>query len=129
VIRLKLLSGKTAGTSWVARRFPVRIGRSSACDLRFEAEGVWERHFELEFLSGQGIAIKAHLDAPTRVNGEPVEEAMLRNGDIIEFGCLRTQFWLSDTSQIALRLRETLFWTGLTAITLVQLFLIYWLLR
>ena len=36
-----------AGTEWVARRFPVRIGRAAPCHVCLEDDGVWNPHAEI----------------------------------------------------------------------------------
>jgi pSer/pThr/pTyr-binding forkhead associated (FHA) protein len=128
MVQLKVLSGRKAGTAWVARRFPVRIGRSSAADLQLEESGVWAEHLELDFDPAEGIVLSAQPDALATVNGQPVRQTVLRNGDTIEIGSLRMQFWLSETRQAELRLREWLTWAGLAAVSLGQIGLIYWLL-
>jgi hypothetical protein len=129
MIQLKVLSGKKAGTAWVARRFPVRIGRSSAADLQLEESGVWDQHLQLYFNPEVGIVLSAQPDALAAVNGQSVHETVLRNGDAIDIGSLRMQFWLSETRQAGLRVREGLTWAGIAAISLGQIGLIYWLLR
>jgi pSer/pThr/pTyr-binding forkhead associated (FHA) protein len=129
VIQFKLLSGKMAGNAWVARRFPVRIGRASSCDWRSEDDGVWDRHLQLDFRPAQGVVLKTQSNALARINGQPVDEAVLRNGDVIEFGSLKAQFWLSETRQSGFRLREGLTWAAIAAISLGQVALVYWLLQ
>jgi pSer/pThr/pTyr-binding forkhead associated (FHA) protein len=129
MVQLKVLSGKKAGTIWVARRFPVRIGRSAASDLQLEEVGVWDEHVQLDFKPAEGIVLSAQPNALTSVNGQPVREAVLRNGDAIEIGALKIQFWLSETRQVGLRFREGLTWAGIAAISLSQVGLIYWLLH
>jgi len=129
VIQLKILSGKKAGTAWVARRFPVRIGRSATSDLRLEESGVWDQHLQLDFDPASGLILSAQPKALATVNGQPVEQALLRNGDAIDIGSLKMQFWLSDTQQVGLRFREGLTWFAIAAISLGQVALIYWLLR
>ena len=129
MVQLKVLSGKKAGTAWVARRFPVRIGRSSAADLQLEDSGVWDQHLQLDFNPQEGIVLSAQPDALATVNGQPTRQTVLRNGDAIEIGSLRMQFWLSETHQVGLRVREGLTWAGLAAISLGQIGLIYWLIR
>ena len=64
MLQLKILSGKTAGTEWVARRFPVRIGRASNSDLRLEDDGVWEEHLYLELDPAAGFVGRS--DFPNR---------------------------------------------------------------
>ena len=77
----------------------------------------------------QGIVLTAQPNALATVNGQPVQRAVLRNGDAIEIGSLKLQFWLSETRQRGLRFREGLTWAGIAAISLGQVGLIYWLLR
>jgi pSer/pThr/pTyr-binding forkhead associated (FHA) protein len=129
MVQLKVLSGKKAGTSWVARRFPVRIGRSAEAHLQFEEVGVWDEHLQLDLNPAEGIVLSAEPNALACVNGQPVRRALLRNGDAIEIGALRMQFWLSETRQSGLRFREGFTWAGIAAISLSQVGLIYWLLH
>jgi hypothetical protein len=63
------------------------------------------------------------------VNAAAVQETVLRNGDVIEAGSLKLQFWLSETRQVGLRLRESLTWVAIGLVCLAQVALIYWLLR
>jgi Inner membrane component of T3SS, cytoplasmic domain len=129
MVLLKVLSGRKAGAVWVARRFPVRIGRAVNTDLQLEEDGVWDQHLRLEFEPSNGIVLKPHPDAVVAVNGQPVCQAVLRNGDAIAVGSIRMQFWLSETRQAGLRFREGLTWAGIAAISLGQVGLIYWLLH
>jgi hypothetical protein len=129
MVQLKILAGKKAGTAWAARRFPVRVGRDAGAHLRAEEDGVWEQHLRLDFAPAQGVILSARPEAPTRVNGHPVQQALLRNGDTIELGALRLQFWLSETRQRGLGLREAFTWAGIVAIGLGQVAIIYLMLR
>ena len=110
------------------RRFPVRIGRAQDCDLKLEDEGVWERHLVLNFEPGLGFALKGEPNVLVSINGEPVSNAVLRNGDVIELGAARVQFWLSSVRQTALWLREALSWGVILAATAGQIYILYWLL-
>jgi pSer/pThr/pTyr-binding forkhead associated (FHA) protein len=129
MVQLKVLSGKKAGTAWVARRFPVRIGRSSKADLQSEEGGVWEQHLNLDFDPDAGLVLTAQPNALAAVNGQSVQRAVLRNGDVIEIGSLKLQFWLSETRQRGLRFREGLTWAAIATISLGQVAIIYWLVR
>jgi len=130
MIQLKLLSGKMAGTVWLARHFPVRIGRATSTDLPIEGDGVWDEHFQIQFVPRSGFRINPAAKASTRINGQPITEpVLLRNGDIIELGAARLQFWLSESRQRALSLREWLTWIVVGAASLGQIGLIYWLLK
>ncbi|HOX56976.1 MAG TPA: FHA domain-containing protein [Candidatus Paceibacterota bacterium] len=129
MVQLKVLSGKKAGTAWVARRFPVSIGRSAAADLQLEEPGVWDQHLQLSFDPAEGITLSAQPNALAAVNGQPVRHAVLRNGDTIDIGSLKFQFWLGEARQVGLRFREALTWIAIVVISLGQVGLIYWLLH
>ena len=129
MVQLKFLSGNKAGTSWVARRFPVRVGRSPGSDLQLDDGGMWDEHLAIDLKRGQGFIIETCGAALASVNTEPVTEPLvLRNGDMIEIGAARLQFWLAPPRQRALALREWLTWIALTAVSLSQIALIYFVL-
>ena len=129
MLQLSILSGKTAGTVWVARRFPVRIGRGAGCDLRLEGNGVWEEHLRVQFEPARGFVLETSPNALARINGQPLQRTVLRNGDLIEIGSVKMQFCLSETRQTGLRLREALTWAAIAGISLGQIGLIYWLVK
>jgi pSer/pThr/pTyr-binding forkhead associated (FHA) protein len=128
-LQLSILSGSKAGATFVARHFPVRIGRSPSADLQFEEDGVWNEHLVIDFNSTQGFMIQASPDALVSLNGQAVQQSQLRNGDVLEFGALKLQFWLAETPQRGLGWREGLTWAGILAVCLGQVALIYWLLQ
>ena len=129
MVQLDILCGKKAGTRWVARRFPVRIGRAAASDLQLEEDGVWDQHVKLDLRSAEGFLLAAQPGAPVRVNGQPTQNGVLHNGDCIEFGSVKVQFWLADTRQGGLRTREWFVWTLVVVISLGQVALVYWMIR
>jgi hypothetical protein len=128
MVQFSILSGKKVGASWVTRRFPVRIGRASNSDFQAEEPGVWDQHLQVDFIPADGFVLSAQPNALATVNGHPVKETVLRNGDLIEAGSLKLQFWLSETRQAGLSLREWVTWVAIAAISLGQIVLIYWLL-
>ena len=128
MVQLSILSGKQAGSQWVARRFPVRIGRSAKADLRLDDPGVWDQHLLILLKPKEGYFLQAEKDALISVNGQPLESSLLRNGDSIEFGASRIQFWLAESHQRGLGSREWLTWVGVALISLGQVALVYWLL-
>ena len=127
MFQFKILSGKQAGTTWVARRFPVRIGRAATSDLRLEEDGVWDRHLVVQFKPAVGCVLTAEPQALTSVNGEPAQEAILRNGDCIKAGAAELQFWLAEAPQGSLRIREALTWGLIFAVFAAESALLYWL--
>ena len=129
MVQFKILSGKMAGASWVARHFPIRIGRGASADLRSEEPGVWDDHLHVYFNPAEGLILKVGTNSLASVNGEPVQQVVLRNGDHIQIGSLKLQFWLSDTCQGGLRFREVLTWVAIGLISLGQVANIYWLIQ
>ena len=128
IVQLKFLSGKMAGTEEVARHFPFRVGRGAQNDLRIEEDGVWENHFEIGFDAAEGFILDAKTDALVTVNHEPAKKLRLRNGDSIEAGSARIQFWLGQPDQRGMRLREAFVWSLVVGVTLAQVALMCWLL-
>jgi pSer/pThr/pTyr-binding forkhead associated (FHA) protein len=129
MVQLKLVSGKMAGTIMVARHFPFEIGRATTMDLRLEDDGVWEQHLELSLDPSRGFLLKTRNSALARVNGQPLAETLLRNGDLIEIGAAKISFWLGETRQTSLGLREWSAWAGCGVVLAVQIYLIYRLAR
>jgi len=125
MVQLRILSGKKAGTSWVTRRFPVRIGRANTADLQADEDGVWDEHLVLDFDASDGVQVRTRPEAPVILNGESVEQEVLRNGDVIELGALKLQFWLAELDQRGLGWREAVLWAGIAAICAGQIALIY----
>lgn len=129
MVQLNILSGKTAGSQTVVRRFPFRIGREPENELRLDDNGVWDQHLALEFKKSEGFVLTTAPQALSTVNGNTVQSVRLRNGDVITFGSVKMQFWLAAARQRGLRTREWLVWSTIAAITAGQFVLIYWLIR
>jgi hypothetical protein len=128
MVQLKILTGKKAGRSLVSRRFPFRVGRNHDASLCLEEKGVWDDHLEFDLGLPEGFVLKVLPAATAALNGQPVKTAVLRNGDLIEIGPVKIQFWLSEVRQRSLRLRELSTWSLMTGLCLGQIMLIYFLL-
>jgi pSer/pThr/pTyr-binding forkhead associated (FHA) protein len=129
MVQLEILSGRTAGTRWVARRFPVRIGRSPDSDLQLEEQGVWDNHVQIDLNPSAGFVLETEPQAFVIANGQTVERAVLRNGDTLQVGAVELRFWLSEARQRGLKFQEGLVWTILLGVCAGQIALIYWLIR
>ena len=129
MVQLDVLSGKQAGAVMVSRRLPFTIGRNGSANLRLEEEGVWDRHVELDLRMPEGVVLKVHPRAGATVNDQAVQQALLRNGDVIGVGTVKIRFWLSESRRLGLRTREALTWAALAALCVGQVALIYRLLR
>jgi pSer/pThr/pTyr-binding forkhead associated (FHA) protein len=128
MVQLRILTGRHAGSTFLSKEFPILIGRSSIANVRLEESGVWDQHAEISLDPLAGLLLRSCADALVRVNGNSVVEARLRNGDIIELGGATVQFWLAETAQKSLRLREWFTWAALSVISVAQIWLIYRLL-
>jgi hypothetical protein len=129
MVQLRVLSGRSAGSTVEVDRFPCLLGRGAKAVLRFEEPGVWEQHLQIEFKPQEGIRIAVLPGARAVLNGHAVEHAALRNGDVIEAGSVKLQFWLSPPHQRSLRLREIVTWVSLVLLCAGQIALVYQLLR
>jgi pSer/pThr/pTyr-binding forkhead associated (FHA) protein len=125
VVQLLVLNGFRAGTHWPAARLPFSIGRSPQDGLRLEDDGVWEHHARVDLRDRQRAVLTASEQALTTVNGQPIREAVLRNGDVIQIGSIRLQFSLGPAAHRGLRFREALTWIGLALMALAQVALVY----
>jgi len=129
MIQLNILSGKKSGAQPVASHFPFRIGRSTENELQLEDDGVWDRHAAIEFQPKSGFNLATAPSAIATINGEPVQNKILRNGDTITVGSVKIQFWLAAARQGSLLVRESFVWVLIAATTAAQLVLVYWLIR
>jgi pSer/pThr/pTyr-binding forkhead associated (FHA) protein len=127
MVQLKILSGKKAGSLYEARRFPVRIGRAANANLQIEEAGVWDDHLRVG-VDSEGFVLETQESAIASINGQPVKHAALRNGDVIEMGSVKLQFWLSEARQRGQGFREAFVWSLVVLICFAQIGLVYWLL-
>lgn len=129
MVQFRILSGNKAGSSWDARHFPVRIGRGGNADLQLEDPGVWDEHLKISISPGEGFIAETQGSAVASINGEPIQRATLRNGDTINIGSAKVQFWLSEARQRGQFARETFVWCVIGLVCLAQIALVYWLLQ
>lgn len=128
MIRLQIISGKMAGQSITARRFPFRIGRGPESDLRSEDAGVWEQHCQIDYRPLEGFFVTTQPRASTLLGTEPLTgPTRLVNGSELVAGSLRLRFALDDPPARSFRLRNTLTWLALLALVLLQAWLISYL--
>lgn len=123
LVQLHVLSGKKAGSHLACSQFPIQAGRAAESDLALDEPGVWPRHFQIT-RTAQGLLCEAHESALMSVNGAPVAEAVLRNGDVISIGTLKIRFALGPVRQSSLTLREWMVWTGLVVLCAGQVVVI-----
>lgn len=127
MVQFRIINGKQAGTVAVARRFPFRIGRSPSANLCLEDAGIWDEHLEIRLLPDRAVQALVSPPALACINHQPLTEAILHSGDVIEVGSVQLRFSLAPTRQRSLKPREILTWLLLAGLCLGQVWLIYWL--
>jgi pSer/pThr/pTyr-binding forkhead associated (FHA) protein len=124
VIQLSILTGRKADTRMVSRSFPFSIGRAAGSSLVLDDPGVWDQHLEIDCAADE-IKLSVCTDAVATLNGEPIREGRLRDGDQIGLGQVNLRFSFSPMRQRGLRFREALTWLALAAVSLGQVAIIY----
>ncbi len=112
------------------RHFPFLIGRSSESELILRDQGVWDQHLRIDLIPegylhcqviGQAIAMDD--------KGQSFQNIRLNNGQKISIGETTLQFWISTPIRKGNRIKELISSGIITFMTLIQLFLVYLLLR
>jgi predicted component of type VI protein secretion system len=128
MIQLHILSGNKAGAQFIKTRFPILIGRAAEADISLDDPGVWPRHLQIT-RQVEGLVCQAEPNALVSVNDTSVQQAVLRNGDVISIGALKMQFTLAPVRQSSLLAREWLVWISLALLSLAQVALVFQLIR
>ena len=129
MVQFRVLSGKQAGRTHDVQRLPFVVGRLPTAGLSLDEPGVWDQHLQVEFEPGKGVVASVQPQALAVLNGQPLQRSVLRNGDIIQMGAVKVQFWLSPTRQKSYRFWENAIWVGLAVLCATQILVIYQLLR
>jgi len=115
MVRLEVLAGSKTGAVFTGTRFPICAGRAANNDFSFEDDGVWPNHFSIQRQRNE-LIIQAEANAFLTVNGESIQHATLRNGDVIGVGAARVQFGFTPMRQSSLAWRERLTWVAIAAL-------------
>ena len=129
MFQFEVLSGTTAGGTWLARRFPLNIGRSTTSDIRLEDPGVYEEHATLCLDDQRRLQLAVHEPALAALNGQPTTSAPLRNGDHLTLGSASLRIWLAPVRQAHLRWGEACLWALWIGAAGAQILLMRWLWR
>jgi len=100
--------------------FPCTIGRAATDTLRLNEPGVWDHHLQLDLQVPDGFRLRRLGQGRACVNGAEFDDLILRNGDVVELGAVKVQFWLSAVIQRGMWLRELLTWLGLGVLAVLQ---------
>jgi FHA domain-containing protein len=89
---LRLLNGPGQDRVFTIRAPITTIGRGLDNDLVLESTDVSRHHARIEFNAGQWQLLDLGSTNGTRVNGQPVRQALLQAGARLEFGSLQMEF-------------------------------------
>ena len=86
------LVNRATGASWTITGMQVSIGREDTCQIAVGDASISRHHADILW-RGTGWTVRdAGSTNGTKVNGTPVSEAPLRNGDVIELGKTALEF-------------------------------------
>ena len=80
-------------------KFPFRIGRAETADLRVESVEVSREHAEIVERNGMWLVRDLGSTNGTQVNGKPIKETLLSDGDILKVAETELTFIASAASQ------------------------------
>jgi pSer/pThr/pTyr-binding forkhead associated (FHA) protein len=84
-VPLRLLL-QPAGATIDVDRPEVVVGRHTDADIRLPLPDVSRRHCRLQFVGGRWQVVDLNSLNGTKVNGEPVQQASLEQGDLLRIG-------------------------------------------
>jgi pSer/pThr/pTyr-binding forkhead associated (FHA) protein len=91
--RLRVVNGARAGALLQLRYPSTSFGRSAEADYRFQDDEQMSRlHCVVVCENSRFLVRDLNSTNGTLVNGNPVSELELRNGDVIEIGAQRIEF-------------------------------------
>ena len=91
-IRLRVEGGPHLGQTFVVERSGVTIGRQDGNDIVLDDARLSRQHVRLDLRAGGLVVTDLGSANGTRVNGQPVRQAILHAGDRLEFGSLQLEF-------------------------------------
>ena len=89
---LIILNGMMSGQTIPITVSPFTIGRNRGCHLQIMQADVSRQHAQIMFQNGIYILQDLNSQSGTRINGFPVHQHMLQNGDNIRIGTLNLRF-------------------------------------
>ena len=124
MVRLHVVAGNRSGFCFSSSRLPIRVGRASDNDLTLDDPGIWPMHFSIA-REKNDLTIHVGPDALLSINSEPVQKALLRNGDVISIGSIKLQFGFTPVRQTSLIWRERATWAALAVLAFSEIAVAY----
>ena len=98
---LKTVAGRQRGSVWPLERGVVRLGRAADCDIPLD-DALASRHHAEIHVAAHGLRIRdLGSTNKTMVNGSPISEAPLNDGDQVQIGNTRLQVVLGGAPRAA----------------------------
>lgn len=89
---IAIRSGPEAGRTVAVGAGGIRIGRTAANGCVLSHPTVSGEHLEIRFVDGRFVATDLNSSNGTSVNGNPVEQHVLRSGDLVKLGEVEIEF-------------------------------------
>lgn len=96
--RLLVTRGPNAGTVFALAKDVTSAGRHPDCDICLDDVTVSRHHIEIRLENGEFVLVDLDSLNNTYLNQEPIEYAVLADGDEIQIGKFRLQFLTQQTS-------------------------------
>ena len=122
--RLHFLTGPHPDRRMVVREGSVTLGSGLDCHIRIADTEVLLQHAVLEESPNGTLLRPAVPNAPLMVNGRPVTERHLRDGDVLRFGQTQIRFQLIRPDGMPTRRRRTGLLQRLTLASVIAVLLI-----
>lgn len=120
MIELRILTGRMAGQTVLARHFPFTVGRSQECDLCLPDPGIWEKHFIIRLDSANRVLLQAGSTGGIYVNGEQTTSVPMHSGDVVRVGDADISCACAPMRQYDQKWREIALWVGGALLILVE---------
>ena len=95
---LVVIYGSELGKTYTLNGSSMVIGRSSKCDISVDQESISRNHAKIVNTGKSILILDLGTTNGTYVNDEPIEEYVLRDGDLVKIG--RTIFKFLSTGNI-----------------------------
>lgn len=96
---VRVVKGRNEGKEHIITKPRTTIGRDELSDVGlFGDRDIFPLHATIELRNGRHVLRDAGTQVGTRVNGQPVTEQVLRDGDTIEIASMRLQFFEKATA-------------------------------
>lgn len=92
------------------RQLPARVGRAARCEVRCEADGLWDEHLRVTTDGSGRLAVEAVQHALVTVNDCRVERAVLRPRDQVRCGGARLEISLAPPATKSATAGNPLLW-------------------